>query len=164
MQGRPAVARKRSKGLKQSDEILIFKQVLQVPFKYSAGPVVSKFLSTLRDDKKILGIKCSKCGTVYLPPRSTCAKCSVHMSDWVELSGRGTLETFTTVHYPEPVQPVPTPYIIGVVKLDGADTGLPHLIGEAEEKDLKIGMKLEAVFAEERKGHILDLKYFRPAK
>lgn len=135
-----------------------------MPFEYSAGPVVSKFLVALRDEKKILAIKCAKCGLVYLPPRSTCAKCSAPMADWVELSGRGTLETFTVVHYPEPVQPMKTPYILGVVKLDGADTGLPHLIGEAEEKDLKVGMKLEPVFQENRTGHILDIKYFRPLK
>lgn len=150
--------------MKPKDEILIFKQSLQVPYLYSAGPVVSRFLLALRDEQKLLGIKCPKCRIVYVPPRSTCGRCFSALSQWVELSGRGTLETFTVVNYPEPVQPVRTPFILGVVKLDGADTGLPHLIGEVSEKELSIGMRLEPVFQEKRIGHILDIKYFRPAK
>jgi len=150
--------------LKQNDEILIFKQTLQVPFNYSAGPVVSKFLIALRDEKKILGIKCPSCGLVYVPARATCGKCFSQMTEWVALSGKGALETFTTVNYPEPTQPATAPYILGVIKLEGADTGLTHIIGEVLEKDLRIGMMLEPVFQEERKGHILDIKYFRPCR
>ncbi len=150
--------------MKQNDAILISSQVLQVSYNYSAGPVVSKFLVSLRDQKKILGIKCDKCGIVYVPPRATCGKCFSEMKQWVELSGRGRIETFTSVHYPEPVQPRGGPFILAVIKLDGSDTGLTHLVGEAEEKDLTIGTKLEAVFQENRTGHILDIKYFRPCR
>jgi len=152
----------KGEALKQQEEILVFKQVLQVPYLYSAGPVVSRFLLALRDEQKLLGIKCPKCRLVFVPPRSTCGKCFSDLSQWVELSGKGTLETFTVVNYPEPIQPAKTPFILGVIKLDGADTGLPHLIGEAEEKDLVMGMRLEPVFQEKRTGHILDIKYFRP--
>ena len=133
-----------------------------MPYLYSAGPVVSRFLCALRDEKKILGIKCPKCGLVYVPPRATCGKCFSEMSEWKELTGKGTLETFTVVNYQEPTQPAKAPFILGVIKLDGADTGLPHLIGEASEKDLSIGMQMEPVFQENRTGHILDIKYFKP--
>lgn len=148
--------------MKQENEILIFKQTLQVPYNYSAGPVVSRFLLALKDEKKILGIKCPRCNLVYVPPRATCGRCGSEMSEWIELSGRGTLESFTVVNYSEPTHPVKAPFILGIIKLEGADTGFTHLIGEAQEKDLKIGMKLGPVFQEERKGHILDIKYFKP--
>lgn len=147
--------------MKQRDEILIFKQTLQVPYNYSAGAVVSRFLLALRDEKKILGIKCPKCQIVYVPPRVTCGRCFSRMSDWVELSGRGRLESFTVVNYSESTHPVKAPFILGAIKLEGADTGLTHLIGEAKEQDLKIGAILEPVFQEHRIGHILDIKYFR---
>jgi hypothetical protein len=52
--------------------------------------------------------------------------------------------------------------VIAVIKLDGADTGFTHLLGEVDEKKLKIGLKVEPVFARERKGHILDIRYFKP--
>ena len=151
--------------MKAKEENLISHQVLQVPFNYSAGPVASKFLISLRDDQKILGIRCEKCGIVYVPPRSTCGKCLSELKNWVELSGRGSIESFTAVNYKEPTHPADRdPLIIAVIKLDGADTGLTHLIGEAKEKDLRAGLKVEPVFRGHRQGNILDLKYFRPVK
>jgi uncharacterized OB-fold protein len=49
-----------------------------------------------------------------------------------------------------------------VIKLDGADTGLTHIIGEADPSEVKIGMRVEAVLKENREGNILDIKYFKP--
>jgi uncharacterized OB-fold protein len=46
--------------------------------------------------------------------------------------------------------------------MDGADTGLVHLIDEVEPERVKVGMRVEAVLAEEREGTIMDIKYFRP--
>jgi uncharacterized OB-fold protein len=48
------------------------------------------------------------------------------------------------------------------VKLDGADTGMVHFIGEVKPADIKIGMKVKAVFKDKREGNILDIKYFKP--
>ena len=44
--------------------------------------------------------------------------------------------------------------------------GFLHLLGEVEEKDIRVGMKVEAVWKppSERVGSILDIKYFRPIK
>jgi len=47
---------------------------------------------------------------------------------------------------------------------DGADTGLAHLVAEYREGELRSGLRVEAVFREERKGDILDICYFRPAR
>jgi len=144
------------------DELLISEQILQVPFNYSAGPVASKFLLALKDEKKIYGIWCPTCNKVYVPPRAFCGQCQAELKDWVPLAGTGKVESFTVVHYPESTQPAPPPYILAVIKLDGADTGFTHLLGEVDEKKLKIGLKVEPVFARERKGHILDLRCFKP--
>ena len=145
-----------------TDEILVSEQMLQVPFCYSAGPVASKFLLALKDEKKIYGIWCPTCNKVYVPPRAFCGSCSAALKDWVPLGGAGKVESFTVVHYAESTQPAPPPYIIAVIKLEGADTGFTHLLGEVDEKKLKIGLKVEPVFARERKGHILDIRYFKP--
>jgi len=67
-------------------------------------------------------------------------------------------------HYDSAVQAVKPPYAIGVIKLDGADTAITHFIGEVDFKELKAGMKLEAVFNETRNANILDIKYFKPVK
>jgi uncharacterized OB-fold protein len=145
------------------NEILVSEQVLQVPYVYSAGPVASRFLVGLRDEQKIYALKCGHCGKVYMPPRPACTSCGCDMSEWVEVGPQGTLINFTVVHYAEPTHPAPAPFAIGIIRLDGADTGLTHVV-RAPEHDLKIGLRLRPVFAKERKGHILDLQGFEPAE
>ena len=61
-----------------------------------------------------------------------------------------------------PSHTMATPFIYGIILLDGADTGLTHFLGEVDPEDMRIGMRVEAVFQEEREGSILDIKYFRP--
>ncbi|MGA2517389.1 MAG: Zn-ribbon domain-containing OB-fold protein [Thermodesulfobacteriota bacterium] len=131
-------------------------------YRHYAGPVRSKFLAELRDNKRIMGTKCPVCNRVYLPARPTCFVCFGQLYEWVEVSNKGTLVTYTVVHQKEPTYPLDTPFVYGIVRLDGADTGLAHIISEVDPEHLRIGMRLEAVFKEERQGSILDIKYFRP--
>ena len=143
------------------NEILVSEQVLQVPFVYSAGPVASRFLIGLRDEGKIYGIKCETCGKVYVPPRATCPQCFGKMEKWLEVGPLGTLENFTVIHYSEPTHPLPAPFALGIIRLEGADTGLVHLL-RAPMEAIKIGMRLKPVFADQRAGNILDLAGFAP--
>jgi uncharacterized OB-fold protein len=46
--------------------------------------------------------------------------------------------------------------------LDGATSGLVHLLGEVNLNDISIGMRVKAVFREARQGDYLDIKYFKP--
>jgi len=145
-------------------EPVIFEGFVIMPYKYSVGSMASKFFIKIRDSKVISGAKCPKCGFVNVPPRSVCPKCFSKVEELVELSGKGTLETFTIVHYESSVQALKPPYAIGVIKMDGADTGMTHFIGDVDTKSIKAGMKLEPVFKDKREANILDIEYFRPAK
>jgi uncharacterized OB-fold protein len=132
-------------------------------FLVTVGNTGHEFLSQIRDNKTIMGIKCAGCKTVYVPPRSHCPTCFAKMTEWVKLSGKGTLETYTNVRYIEQYMPKEAPYAYGVIKLDGADTGIVHLIGGIDLNKIKVGMKMEPVFKEQREGSILDIEYFKPA-
>ena len=111
-----------------------------------------------------MGTKCSICGRVYIPARSVCLECYEDMEEWVEVSKRGVLETYTIVYEKNPIFPSDRPFAIGVIKLDGADTGLVHRLGEVDFTEIRIGMRLEAVFADFPKGDIRDILYFRPVE
>jgi hypothetical protein len=141
--------------------------VVEVPshssFLVSTGATGTKFLSEIRDNKKLMGLKCPSCGKVYIPPRTHCPDCFVRMSEWIDLSGKGTLTTYTVVRYQEPYMPKEPPYAYGVIQMDGADTGLVHMLGGVDLDKIKIGMRLEPVFKEEREGSILDIDYFKPS-
>jgi len=131
-------------------------------YSYSAGPVRSKFLLHLRDHQKILGTRCSQCEKVYVPARSICLECFESMEDWVEVSNEGVLETYTVVYGSNDSGSASDISAFGIIKLDGADTGIVHRLGEVDFKKLKIGMKMKAVYEPERRGDIRDIRYFRP--
>ena len=118
--------------------------------------------SYIRDNKRILGITCPSCHTTYVPPRSICGKCYKKLEQWVEVSSKGDLVTYTTTYYPLRIHAMPEPIVYALIKLDGADTMLPHIINEVDPEELHIGMRVEAVFKEQREGNILDINYFRP--
>lgn len=133
---------------------------------YYAGKMGSRFYTTLRDEQKILGVRCEKCNKVYWPPRTTCGRCFSQLSEdnLVEIGPTGTLETYTMVTYTEPVHPRKAPFIYGIIKLDGADTGMAHFIDEVDYTQLHVGMRMQPVFAGERKANILNIAYFKPVE
>lgn len=139
-------------------------QHITAPSRYYAGRVGSTFFTTLRDEQRLLGSNCQQCDKVYWPPRSTCGRCFSQLGedDLVEIGPHGTLETFTLVTYEEAVHPRPAPFIYGIVKLDGADTGMAHLIAGVDFEKLEIGMRLQPVFAPEPEANILAISHFKP--
>ncbi len=130
--------------------------------RYYAGRMGSRFYIALRDKQKILGARCARCNKVFWPPRSTCGVCFSELTETVEIGPLGTVETFTIVTYSEPVQPRKSPFIYAVIRLDGADTGMAHFLDEVDFEKVHIGMRVRPVFAEERKGNILDIRHFKP--
>jgi len=150
----------------KESERFVFPGKIDIPNAYSAGAVGSRFLIELRDNKKIMGMKCPTCNQVYVPPRSTCKYCFGKLSELVEVSNKGTLLTYAVAHQSTPVQPVKPPIMYGIVQLDGADTGFAHMLGEVDPTQLKVGMKVKAVFKvkKERVASILDIKYFKPLR
>lgn len=143
--------------------MLTQKGRIKVPYTWAAGEIASKFLISLRDEKRIYGIRCPNCRMVFVPPKKLCHRCFVPMEEWVEVSDEGVLDSFTIVHYSEPaIHPTEAPFAYGIIRLKGADTGIVHLIGEANLLQLEEGMKVKAVFKEKREGNYLDIKYFKP--
>jgi hypothetical protein len=143
-------------------DVWLYHGQIYIPNNYSAGAVGSRFLIELRDNKRIMGIRCPTCNRVYVPARSVCKDCFAQLNEWVEVSDKGTLLTYTVCQQPNRVQPMATPIVYGVIQLDGADTGFVHMLGEVDPEQLRIGMRVQAVFKEKREASILDIKYFKP--
>jgi uncharacterized OB-fold protein len=143
-------------------EELVHHGRIKVPYTWSVGETGSAFFVALRDERKILGSYCPQCDMVFLPPRKVCGRCFGRSTEWREVGHEGTLLTYTIPRYREKIHPTEEPFAFGVVKLDGADTGLTHLIGEFKERDLRSGMRVKAVFRDKPEGNILDIRYFRP--
>jgi len=132
---------------------------MEAEFNWSYGKI-SRFFKELMENKKIMGTKCPSCGVTFCPPTSDCPKCWVP-TEWVEVGPKGTILTFTVIHMANLWSKRQPPYTLGLIKLDGADTGLMHYVDVTDINKLKSGVRVEAVFADERKGYVTDIDYFR---
>lgn len=80
---------------------------------------------------KLLGLKCSQCGTVTCPPKMTCQECAGTDLEIVELNGRGRVVTFTTSFIAAEGRECELPYTIVMVELEEG----PWIMGNLIETD-----------------------------
>ncbi|MCD6571400.1 MAG: Zn-ribbon domain-containing OB-fold protein [Deltaproteobacteria bacterium] len=134
------------------------------PYRWSVGKYGSKFLLEIKENKRFIGVKCPKCGRVYVPPRKVCGRCYVAMDEFVPVSDEGEIVVCAIIEFgfvdPSTGVQRPVPYGYVFVKLDGADTALPHFLDSADPEKVKVGARVKAVFEEECKGSIMDIKHF----
>ncbi len=57
-------------------------------------PIVKKWYSYL-DEGKIMGLRCKHCGSYEFPPVPVCNRCNATDLEWVEMSGKGVMESFS---------------------------------------------------------------------
>lgn len=143
-------------------EALVHESRIQVPYTWSAGETLTRFFKALRDSGAVMATRCPRCRKAYCPPRRSCGTCFEDCSEWVEVGPEGVLVSVAQALYESPAHPRPRP-VFGLVKLDGADTAMLHLIGEAGGQELRPGLRVEAVWSQERRGSILDIMHFKPS-
>jgi len=139
---------------------MVLEGKVDLPFSYSAGRTASRFLIELRDQQRIMGKRCPECSRVIVPAQLFCKECFTETDKWVEVGPEGSLISFTVVYREENHHPKETPLAYGIIRLDGADTSLVHLLAETDVAQLQLGMRVRAVFSAKRIGHILDIKHF----
>ena len=138
---------------------------LALPYTYFAGRVGSTFITTLRDQRKIMSVKCNACNKVFVPPRQTCERCMEDIRDnWVTLADTGEVVNFTVVRYDEKHLPRKAPFVLAMIKLDGADTPMAHIVEGIAPENMTEGLKVKAVFADQTTNTILDIDHFEPVK
>jgi len=99
-------------------------------------------------ERKLMGTKCKKCGTLSVPPKPMCPKCLSKDLSWKKLPKEGTLLTYTIIHVaPKKFQSL-TPYAVGIVKLE-ENAKLPGMIKEVNLNEIHVGMSLVVGFDEE---------------
>ncbi len=149
-------------------ENISIPMTVDVPYRFTAGYYMARFLTELRDNGKFLGIQCPVCKRVQMPPRIVCAVCDVKNEKWVELGSQGVLTGYTIMYLPltDPTtgKPHEPPFVYGSVRLEGSDSVLDHFIDiEPDPRKIHVGMRLEAVLRPraERTGDLADIRYFK---
>jgi len=138
---------------------LEFPDKIEIFYKYTYGGQ-SRFFREIRENKKLYGSKCRKCGKVFCPPRQDCNRC-YEKTEWVPLSGEGTVVTCCSVHFTNSSFIKKIPFICALIQLDGTDFLMINNIEMDDISQAKPGMRVKAVFREERDGAITDF-YFEP--
>jgi uncharacterized OB-fold protein len=136
---------------------------VHLDYDYAASPEESKFFRGLADGK-ILGQRCPKCQKVYVPPRGACPVDGVPTTDEVEVADHGTVTTFCIVNVPFLGQKIEPPYVSAYVLLDGADIAFLHLILGVEASEVRMGMRVKAVWKprDEWGTTIENISHFEP--
>jgi len=108
-------------------------------------PTIEQFYKACAEGK-LLGVRCKKCGTVLVPPRSICPNCNSAEFEPTQLKGDGTLQTFTIIHVAPPQFTSLIPYAVGIVQLSEGPKISGIIKGIAKPEELKIGMKMTIDF------------------
>ena len=111
---------------------------------YTPYTKVTAFARYLKNGH-FMGSRCKQCGTRSFPPRADCEACMSGDFEYVEVSGKATVNTFTKiVAAPTGFEDV-APYVVGLVDLAEGGRALAWFGGSIEEQDIEIGMEVQIV-------------------
>lgn len=138
------------------------KLPLEFSYKHSTGEVVGRFLAGLKTQKKIWGRRHAGQGVV-VPPFEYSEVDASGDGEWVQVADVGVVTAVAVVTTPiERLHPFDTPFAFVLIRLDGADTALAHVVKDDLDA-LRVGSRVQAVWApdDERRGSIRDIACFK---
>ena len=144
-----------------SDGLLTEPYVLEYQYKRSVGPLLGRFLTGLRE-QRILGGR-TEAGEVMVPPTEYDRQGRSAGEPLVEVGQEGEIVTWSWVRTPRPEHPLDRPFAYVIVRLDGADTGLLHVMDATGPDAVRSGQRVRARWRAERTGSILDIECFEAA-
>ncbi|WP_174566817.1 OB-fold nucleic acid binding domain-containing protein [Nocardia crassostreae] len=118
---------------------------IDLSFKHTAAPQETEFLKALVEGR-LLGARAGNDGKVYFPPRGADPRTGAPTEDYVELPDTGIVTTFCIVNVPFQGQRIKPPYVAAYILLDGADIPFLHLVLGLEATDVRMGMRVKAVW------------------
>lgn len=129
-------------------------------YRRSVGGAIERFLAGLARCE-IWGSRAAD-GRVVVPPRDHDPETGEAVDDLVRVSDAGVVRSWTWVATPLPEHPLDRPFAFALVRLDGADAALLHVIDVDDEAEMATGMRVQADWRADRIGSVLDIRAFVP--
>jgi uncharacterized OB-fold protein len=110
---------------------------------------------------ELLVQRCRDCGKLRHYPRPVCDGCWSMAHEWVALSGRGAVHSWTVCHHPFHIGfKAQSPYVLVTVELEEGVRALGQWRGEAAA--LRLGLPVRAGFEREGEGPVLPVFHPKP--
>jgi uncharacterized OB-fold protein len=145
------------------DPVTMLVTPTAIEIQHSASYPESAYLRALQEGK-LLGARTGNDGKVYFPAREADPATGKALDEFIELPDKGTVTTFAIINIPFAGQRIKPPYVAAYVLLDGADIPFLHLVTEIDASEVRMGMRVEAVWRprEEWGLGIDNIDHFRP--
>lgn len=141
-----------------SQDLLRAPLTIGYDFQRTTGPVIGAFLSGLRD-QRVLGIRDTE-GRVVCPPVEYDPQTGEPLTEMVEVGTEGAITSWSWVAEVREGQPLQTPHALALVRLDGADTSMLHVVDAPGPEAVSTGARVRIRWSEEREGLIDDIACF----
>ncbi|WP_238418602.1 Zn-ribbon domain-containing OB-fold protein [Gordonia sp. 'Campus'] len=146
--------------------LLVIPTPVSTEIIHSANEEESVYLEGLKAGK-LIGTRIGSgvdAGRVYFPPRGVSPADGSPAVERVELAHTGIVTTFCIVNVPFQGQRIKPPYVAAYVLLDGADIPFLHLILDIEAAEVRMGMRVKAVWLpeDEWEHSIGNISHFAP--
>lgn len=90
--------------------------------------------------------RCNDCGKFHFYPRNLCPYCKSQSLTWEDVSGEGTVYSYTVPRVPiTPAYQDDVPYVVALVELAEGPRMMANII-DCEPEQVKIGAKVKVVF------------------
>jgi uncharacterized OB-fold protein len=133
---------------------------LEYTYTRSVGPVIGRFLGELQE-RRIVGVR-TAAGRVLVPPQEYDPETGDAVGDFVEVGPGGVVETWAWVAAPRAKHPLQRPFAFALIRLDGANTAMLHVVDGGDESRMASGMRVRPRWRDETLGEIHDIVCFEP--
>ncbi len=150
-------------GADDRDPVTLLVVPTSISIQHTASRPESIYLRALQQGT-LLGARSGDTGKVYFPPREADPATGRELDQFVELPDTGTVTTFAIINIPFAGQKIKPPYVAAYILLDGADIPFLHLVTDVDAADVRMGMRVKAVWKpEDEWGLGIDnIEHFRP--
>jgi uncharacterized OB-fold protein len=135
--------------------------VLEYPYTRSTGDIIGRFFAGLRE-RRIEGVRAAD-GRVLLPPQEYDPATGAPLSEWVDVADIGVISSWTWIDHPRPKHPLQRPFAFALIRLDGADTSILHIVDtNGDPAAMRTGLRVRARWRADTTGDITDIECFEP--
>jgi len=116
------------------------------PLPTPVNPELSKPFWDPAKRHELVMPRCRNCSNLFFYPRELCPNCLSDNTEWVPVTGKGRVYSYTVVYQPaSPAFQPEAPYIYAVVQLNEG-TRMPTNLVDCEIDAVELEMPVEVVF------------------